>query len=315
MKRLLLSLALLGAAAAPALAQSTAIPNGGFETWTGTAPAEKPQNWQTTDDLIMDAFGVALTSNTVSKVADVRTGSSAVRLETKAVSVMGLPLVFPGLVILGNRLVTSTNPSTNTDGAGLPFTNRPEFLQCYYKLTGSNLARDSASVGVFLTRTVGGQSVIIAEGNTYLRQEALNYTLLQVPLQYSSNLAPDSIHILAFSGKLDGPNLTVGNTLLLDDISTVGTATAARDARRNAELTAFPNPSADGLFTLAATADAALLSAPLTVTDALGRTVLSQPAQPRAARRQLDLRGRPAGVYTVQLTTAAGPVTRRLVVR
>lgn len=315
MKRLLLSLALLTGLSASALAQSTAIPNGGFETWTGAGSAQKPQNWQTTDDLLAAAFPIPLVSNTVSRTTDARGGSAAVRLETKAVSLLGTPVVFPGMLILGNRIRVSTNPNDETDGAGLPFTARPQYLQCYYKLSGANLADDSASVGVFVTRYINGRSVILGSGIGYLTTAASSYTQLQVPLQYTSALVPDSIHIIAYSGGLDDANLTVGNTLTLDDITTVGTATPVREAQRSPELTAYPNPSPTGIFTLDARENLALLGAPFTVTDALGRTVLSQAGTSSAGSRRIDLSGQPAGMYMLRLSSPQGLVTRRLVVQ
>jgi hypothetical protein len=312
MKRLLLSLALLGGATTASLAQTLPLPNGGFETWAGTP--EKPQHWQTTDDILQAVFQLPLpvTSTAVTRSADAAGGSSALRLETQPHVVMGVPMVFPGMVILGDRL----REHPTTEGGGLPFSGRPAALQCRYKLTGQNLAADSAYVGVLLTRRVGVQTVVVAEGVVFLRQAAPSYTLLQVPLQYTSSLAPDSIHILAASADPTIDNMTPGNVLQLDDFATVGTVTAARETQPlSAALTAYPNPSPDGRFTLDAGPDAALTGAPLTVADALGRPVLSLPATGRSGPRPLDLRGQPAGVYTLQLRSAQGVATRRLIIR
>lgn len=315
MKRLLLSLALLTGAVSSAFAQSTAIPNGGFETWTGAGAAEKPQNWQTTDDLLAAAFPIPLTLNAVTKTSDAHGGGSAARLETKALNLFGTPVVFPGILILGNRLRLGTSAGGDTDGAGLPFTSRPQALQCYYKLSGTNLADDSASVSVFVTRYINGRSVILGAGTSYLSTATNTYTQLQVPLQYTSSLMPDSIHIIAWSGGLDDANLTVGNALTIDDISTVGTATPVREAQRSPELAAFPNPSPNGVFTLDARDNLALLRAPFTVTDALGRTVLSQAGTTSTGSRRIDLSGQPAGIYLLRLSSEQGLVTRRLVVQ
>ncbi|MCC3157525.1 T9SS type A sorting domain-containing protein [Hymenobacter sp. 15J16-1T3B] len=315
MKRLLLSLALLASAATAALAQSAPIPNGGFETWTGAGAAERPQNWQNTDDLLQASFPIPLVVGAVTKSPDAHTGSFAARLETKAINIFSTPILYPGILILGTRIHVSGNPGGASDGAGMPFTSRPQALQVHYKLTGNNVAQDSASILVFLTRYINGRSTILALGETYLLEAKPTYTQLQVPLQYVSNLAPDSIHVIAFSGALDG-NLTAGNVLTLDDFTTVGSvATAAQEARRNPELAPFPNPSPDGVFTLDARTDAAVLRAPYTVTNALGRTVLRQGRSSEAGSRRIDLHGLPAGVYVLRLEAAQGAVTRRLVVQ
>ncbi|WP_226163450.1 hypothetical protein [Hymenobacter terricola] len=81
-------------------------------------------------------------------------------------------------------------------------------------------------------------------------------------------------------------------------------ATTAARATPAAQL--FPNP-AHGTATLRLPAGAPRL--PLTLTDALGRTVRRYPA-PATAETVLDLRGQPAGVYVVR----CGPFTQRLVV-
>ena len=56
----------------------------------------------------------------------------------------------------------------------------------------------------------------------------------------------------------------------------------------------------------------ALLAAPLTVLDATGRVVRRELGAAPAAARSLDLSALPVGVYTVQLLTTDGLVTRKL---
>ena len=88
-----------------------------------------------------------------------------------------------------------------------------------------------------------------------------------------------------------------------------GTAPAKTAAA--ARFSVFPNPSVDGLFTLVAPDEPALLQNSLMVRDLAGRVVFAEPAAaPGTARRTVDLRGRPAGVYTLRLATPYGPVTR-----
>lgn len=80
-------------------------------------------------------------------------------------------------------------------------------------------------------------------------------------------------------------------------------ATKASAATPAAQL--FPNP-AHGTATLRLPAGTPRL--PLTLTDALGRTVRRYPA-PAAPETELDLRGLPAGVYVVR----CGQLSQRLV--
>lgn len=92
--------------------------------------------------------------------------------------------------------------------------------------------------------------------------------------------------------------------------------TATRDGALQTALTAFPNPSATGVFNvdLGSTLKA---GAQLTVVDALGRVVKSQnlsAAAVGARNLSLDLSTEKAGVYTLQIQTADGIATRKLVV-
>lgn len=310
MKKLLLSLLTFSLSFAGFAQQ---IPNGNFETWETRRSVEAPRNWLNTDEFLSSLFPIPIpiVTNTVTKSTDARGGSFAARLENKTVSLLGQTGTAPGILILGTRLNTSTGAL-----GGMPFTGRPAAMQLFHKLTGPNAVADSAYVQVVLTRTQNGQIIPIAGADTYLTQTAATYTQLTIPLDYDSNLTPDSVRIFISSG--DAENITPGTTLLIDDITMVGTALSSRDKVAGASaLTVYPNPSTDGLFTLGAAQEPALLKSALTVTDATGRKVLTQPAASTVANgvRTLDLRGRPAGVYTLQLTTPEGPVTRRLVVR
>lgn len=114
----------------------------------------------------------------------------------------------------------------------------------------------------------------MARGRLFLPVAAANYTLVEIPLRYLAGFAPNSVHIAFGSGDYDRNNFTPGNTLFIDDVALVGTVTTTRDAQLQAAVRASPNPSATGLFTLQASQEMALLAAPLTVTDALGRMVL-----------------------------------------
>lgn len=303
MKRFLLSLFAAASLTAPSLAQQ--IPNGNFETWATAGPVERAQNWQTTDDVLREGFGLNLNTGTVVKTTDKYAGSFAARLETQNVSGLG-PAV--GYLVLGPRL----NVSTGSFG-GIPFTGRPAALQLRYKLTGANAALDSASVNIILTRSINGQSQPVGYGALLFRPAA-TYALATVPVRYFSTQAPDSLRIIINSGSSDV--VTAGTALTVDELTLTNSVTATRAEATAPHLTAFPNPSADGRFTLETREEPALLRASLTVTDLAGRVVLAQPAAAAGTtRREVDLHGQPAGVYTLRLAAATGSVVRRLVIQ
>ena len=285
--------ALLGAAPAPA----QTIPNSNFETWLTRSGTEAPANWLTTDDLLGGVFR----TGAVTKTTVAHDGSFAAQLQT--VSLPGIGPV-PGLLILGNALGRSTLPG------GIPFTARPRTLQFYYQLQGAQALADSAAMVVLLTRRVNGVSTLVAGASYDFPALASAYTLAAVPLQYTSGLAPDSVTMIFYSGQ--NTVVTAGTVLRIDDIAFTGTATPTRDAALAASLSIVPNPSPDGRYRLSSP-EAALRTAPLAVLDATGRVVRREDAPPPArAERLLDLSELPAGLYTVQLFTPAGVVSRRL---
>ena len=301
-----LSLRLLAAAvvaasllAAPARAQTTTFPNSTLDTWVMRTGYEAPANWLTTDDITGGGFS----TNTVVKTPVAHGGPFAAQLQTQ--SIAGVTQ-FPGILVLGNSL-----NRTSTGLGGLPFTARPRSLQFYYQLTGPRAVADSAYMLVLLTRRASGSQapLLIAAGRHNFIAPASSYTLVTVPMQYISPLAPDSVAMLFVSGS--ATVVTVGTVLRIDDITFTGTATATRDAALHAALAIAPNPSPDGRYQLSST-EPSLLAAPLSVLDATGRVVRHEEAPPLATARVIDLHDLPPGIYTVQLLTAQGLVVRKL---
>ena len=291
-------------ATGPARAQT--FPNSNLDTWATRTTSvstgvDAPTNWVTLDDLAAAELKQRLpfSTGTVTKAPTARTGPFAAQLQTQ--TFFGDPI--PGIILVGS--------SVNGGMGGIPFTGRPAALQFYYQLSGPRAVADSAGVIVQLTRRVNRTQVIIARTFYFLPALAATYTLATVPLTYTSGMAPDSLFLGFSSGFAE--NITVGTVLRVDDITFTGTATATRDAALAASIGLAPNPSPDGRYTFSA-AEPALLAAPLVVLDATGRVVRRETAPLRpVATRALDLSDLPAGVYTVQLFTPRGLVTRKLI--
>lgn len=301
-------LALLVCSTTTIRAQST-VANGGFESWrTNGAGVEIPQDWLNTEEFIAGISGASIpATNTITKTADSHSGAFAAKLQT---GVFGATTM-AGILVLGTRVV----PGSAALG-GKPFAGHPTSMDFYYKMTGSALpADDSASITVTLTRWTNGATETVAGGNIYLTQPGSTYALASVPLSYQSLSMPDSAHIMVISGT--GRTITVGTALFLDDVTMVTSPTATQTARKLEALTAFPNPSTTGLFALQAGQEPLLFNSALTVTDMTGRVVLFQPAVKAAGqeKRVVDLRGQPAGVYTLRLLSAEGTVVRPLVIQ
>ena len=308
MKTLLLSRLVFAAGlclllAAPALAQT--FPNSGLDTWALRNFVEAPTNWQTTDDLVAAILGTRIPTNTVTKTTTVHGGPFAAQLQTQSV----LGQVVAGGIFLGN----SVHGGADLIG-GLPFTARPATIQFYYQLSGARALADSAAMAVQLTRRVNGVVQVVAQAEFVFKTLAATYTLVSLPMQYKSSLTPDSVSIAFVSGV--AKTITAGTILRVDDISFTGGATATRDAALAAALSIAPNPSPDGQYTLYAS-EPALLAGPLTVLDATGRVVRREDAPSRAAAsaRNLKLSALPNGIYTVQVHTEKGLITKKLVLQ
>ncbi len=305
MKFSLLSVLALASGLLAREAQAQAIPNGDLNTWAQRGVSEAPVGWLITDDIAADQ-GFPIATNTVVKTAQARSGAFAAQLQTQSLALVG---DVPGILTLGTVL----NRNAPAPG-GVAFTARAARLEFYYKLTGAQALADSAVVQMELTRSVGGVRTLVAEGRFLFRVAATAYTRVALPLTYSSGLVPDSARVQFVSGIADV--IHAGTVLTIDDVVFAGTATATRDAALNAALTAAPNPSPDGRYTLTANDNTSgLLAAPLAVLDATGRVVRREvaPATAPGSNRTLDLNGLPEGIYTLQLFTDKGLVTRKLV--
>jgi hypothetical protein len=297
-------------------ATAQTIPNGDFERWAspGGAP-EAPTGWLTTD-FILGYFsslppGSYLNTGTVAKGSEVHGGSFAAKISTLSLpTTTGGTVLHPGWLVLGAR--PSPYEYAGLPNAGAPCTTRPTQLQFYYKLTGP--AADSASAVVYVTRTVSGLPTVLGGGFQYLKPTT-GYTLLTMPLEYSSADVPDSVHIQLSSG--DARVITAGTTLLVDDFALINPTLAMRAGAATQDLVAVaPNPNPAGRFVLSSPAQPDLAAAPLAVFDVTGRLVQRQPAQAMpGAGRTLDLSGLPLGIYTLRLDTKQGSITRQLVVK
>ncbi len=99
---------------------------------------------------------------------------------------------------------------------------------------------------------------------------------------------------------------------LIDDLEVADDGPLpARTATPTPALHLYPNPAADGRFNLEMSSNTGVGT--VRVADALGHVVLAA-ALPATGRLLLNLSQQPAGLYVVQVCTAAGCVARKLVV-
>jgi hypothetical protein len=317
MKKIFYACLVLASLLVSAPAQAQTIANLNFETWATRNGVDAPTNWLTTDDDIAAQAGApsgTFNFGTVTKSTDKHGGTYAAKLTTSTITIPGLGSgPAPGELILGAKTGIYTLGGISIGGQ--PLAARPTQMQCFYKLTGASATADSALALVYMTKTTNGVPSLIGLGQQYL-VAAANYTALTVPISYSptSSATPDSIHIVFSSGTA---TTTLGTTLFVDDITITGVNLATRaDADVQAQFSVSPNPSTGGRFQLNAPEAPALASAPLTVSDMMGRTVMQQPALAvPSPTRELDLSTLSTGIYLLRLDTKQGMVVRQLTIK
>ncbi|WP_210513866.1 T9SS type A sorting domain-containing protein [Hymenobacter terricola] len=308
MKHFFSLLTLLGAlTAAPAQAQQ--LPNSGFETWTTRTGNQVPQGYVTSDDFAQRLIGFGLGSVTQSTAA--HGGQYAARVA--GASILGQNV--PGVLVLGDiaRLTPASAANFSFRG-GLPYTAKPARLQFWYRFSGA--AQDSAVLYLELRQGPRATARTIALGTSFLVAPAnatTVYTLGTLPLTYGAGtFTPDTLRFTTVVGSTRSAGSAV---LLLDDLSLSGGVLATTPGQAASAAVVYPNPSAGGRFVIR-TPDAALAAAPLTVRDALGRTVLALPARSAAGpitERELDLSSQARGLYLLSFEVPGGG-SRRLVV-
>jgi hypothetical protein len=212
-----LSLALIN------FALSQQISNCGLEHWQSFTGYEVPDSFLTIDQVIF--FGQPL----VSKTTDAHSGQYAAIVQNGYVSVHGL-LSYGRFEKIGQ-----TNYFY-----GWPFTTRPDTLRFWYKFIPAG--NDTALAAILLSKW-NGNHVVIGSGIMQVFNNTTSYTLAEIPIDYSSNEAPDTI-IISFISSFNS-NPTSGTMLFIDDISLDYTTGLKEETNNTSEtflLNAYPNP-------------------------------------------------------------------------
>lgn len=321
MKASLLSLALLSSVlwSGAAVAQTT-LSNGGFETWDTSKGPEGPVQWITSDQVVADFFApFPIALGGVTKSGDVHGGQFAARLSFRnlTVPIFGTVIPVPAILLLGTKIPKinpNDLPETQEDvlrlrPGGIPFVARPTSMQFWFKYTGAST--ETGQVGVVLSN----QDQAVGQTAIQLTGGVNDYRLINLPITYTSATIPDTLRIFFIAGTSSTPSTTA--QLFIDDVTLPLTVTSNRNPELSASLALYPNPSANGDFSLASLQKPSVATAPFTVTDAAGRVVQRQGAAPLSAAngRLISLRGQPAGMYLLRLSTPEGTLTRKLVIQ
>lgn len=149
----------------------------------------------------------------------------------------------------------------------------PQFVQGFYKyITGNTVGLSHGSAIVTLTRFNGIENDTVATGN-YNFNTASVYIAFQIPLNYISTLAPDSIHIDMVNGNTQCAGGNVCNLLYLDNLTLSSTPLTVQNiSSDDLVISAYPNPTST-LINLKA--DTKLLGSVFTIYDNTGRLLMS----------------------------------------
>jgi hypothetical protein len=185
-----------------AFAQTT-IPNAGFESWT----SGNPDNWATSN--------AGPGYNPITKSSTAHSGSSSARGDVILISPVSSYVLTPMM-------------QSGLAGNGFPYTQRSAALTGWYQFSPIASSGDRLAVTVILTKgSLAGNTVAVGAAN--IGTAASTWTQLNIPLVYTSPLAPDSCYIqfMVINSTSGQPKL--GTYFLLDDLLFSGTASAVGD--------------------------------------------------------------------------------------
>ncbi len=301
------------------------LSDSGFDYWTtGTG-----QDGKTYDDLLDPYWGTLNFLTTLP--AEMFTGPVTLFKETGRSGVAGdyAPRIESSSMVFGNEgeiFIPGVIGTIEVDIAnitatiGYPFTSRPDGIHGYLKYAPVN--GDSATVFIELTRynAAIGARQIVGQGQMLFHEAIEDWTSFTVPVEYRSEVQPDSITILIVaSAGYNFDNFLAcqgqkGSQMWVDDVQLYygeDPEPGSNANETNAALAAsqlYPNPSADGRFNLRLEE-----SCRVQVLSIDGRLLMEQ--EMAAGIRTLDLSSCTPGYYVLRLTNGNGSAVLKAVVR
>ena len=176
-------------------------------------------------------------------------GSSAVKLEAKyCTDDCGVQQVYIGFLAYGN----TNNPQLLH---GIPYNQRPEQLNFYYKFNRVEVDTGFAKIVLRLLDSAGYAGQIIGEGKVSIINNTNIYTQITVPINYFLPDTPEIIQIvfstsktltdLGYLNTIPGNGANIGTILWIDDVTVSG---GNMDVIENQEISCckiYPNPFHD----------------------------------------------------------------------
>jgi hypothetical protein len=220
------TLSLLSLVCMTIVGQTQVIPNGNFETWAGGEPAD----WTTFNSLASFLF----IETPAVQETPAPEGSSCINISVRNSLLFG---VIPGLATTGEM-----DLMTGTGTGGFPTTSRPNFFEGVYN-HDEIINSDTALAFLSLTRwnSVTMTQDVIADAGMISIGGTSDWTSFSMPLNYYSDLTPDSCTIVIATFGSDGNNCSFDN-LRMTMTSNVNEQTA-----QNFDWMVYPNPTNENL--------------------------------------------------------------------
>jgi hypothetical protein len=215
---------------------ATPFPNEGFELWNPYS-SEEPNYWSTSN-----LYNLGTGQLSVTKTIDKYEGDFAVKIQNVP-TIFNMTLSFVTNGTLGDKGPRGGSPLP------LIFDAKPDKITGYYKFTKQG--NDTAIAGALLSRwDKQSKRKITIDSSIVKLLPAENFTPFEIPFLSEDVSLADTLFLLFAPGDITNnyPDMTLGSTLFIDDISLIYKETGANEMSVKAEkVTLFPNPS-DGKF-------------------------------------------------------------------
>ncbi len=186
----------------------TPIPNNDFEQWNTFTNYADPVSWDTPNEEIsaIPFFGTTL----VTKSTDHYTGFYSVRLESKAIFLVG---EIPGFLTCGTLTIDIASLSFEITG-GAPVYDMPTHLKGYYRYFP--MGGDSCAIGIGLFKTIDSIPYEIGIGQFSTKDTVPDWTYFSAWIDYNWFVQPDTMNIIALSSAQQ--DMTPGTVLYVDNL-------------------------------------------------------------------------------------------------
>jgi hypothetical protein len=280
----------------------TQPPNNGFENWVTVGTAENPSSWSSFNDFYM--YGVPELSF---KTTDASSGTYALRLVSDTATIpppLGTNVLdtLAGYVFLG---------SPDMNNPGIPYTERPDFMQAYVKGTLAPGGAMYIIAGLRKWNTGTQSRDQVGQALYYMTTSTAAYTPISVPFVYSLPDNPDTLEIKIMAGDV-GPGgiIMPGNEFFVDDLTFTFPVGMNEADYSSQSISVYPNP-AKGIVTVNSPDQIKAVE----IYNILGERIFVSKNLSEQKSMEIDLSGIEEGIYYAKIYHAEKTSTVKFVLQ